>query len=185
MIVKRDLDFHRTPPPAGRSRESTIRLDADGVFHHEDETFAHAKLRDAMHTWITRHPDNDRFILDNGYDWTYFTVEDVPYFVRHMAEFENSVLLVLSDGSREELVPEDTYIGPNEALYTMVKRPLAPASAAAKDVDASKGPYWAKFSRHAQTQLAPLLTPATEGDVDAAIRVGNRIVPIGKRDTFK
>lgn len=133
-----------------------------------------------MHTWIARHPDNNRFILDNGYDWTYFTVDDVPYFVRHLAEFENSVLLVLSDGSREELVAEDTFVGPGDALYTTVKRPGSPHAH-----EGGGGPYWAKFTRHAQTQLAPLLTPATEGEVDAAIRLGNRIVPIGKRDTFK
>ncbi|MFO0667800.1 MAG: hypothetical protein U0174_27855 [Polyangiaceae bacterium] len=179
MAPKRDLEFYRAPPPPGRSRESTIRLDGEGVFHHNDEAFAHAKLRDAMHTWITRHPDDNRFILDNGYDWTYFTVEDVPYFVRHLAEFEDSILLVLSDGSREALDPDVMFIGPGDAIYVQVKRPNTPNAA-----DDGRGPYWAKFTRHAQTALAPLLTPATDGVVDAAIRVGNRIVPIGKRENF-
>ena len=69
------------PAPEGRSRESTIRLDADGRFFHEGERVEHPGLEAAMHTWIARHPDDGRYILTNGYDWTYFTVDDVPFFV--------------------------------------------------------------------------------------------------------
>lgn len=177
MAAKRDLEFYRAPPPPGRSRESTIVLDGDGIFHQEDEAFGHAKLRDAMHTWIGRHPDNKRFILDNGYDWTYFTVRDVAYFVRHLEELDGTLHLVLSDGTREPLVPEETFIGPNDALYTQVKRPGSPDLAAS-----ARGPYWAKFTRHAQTELAPFLA---EKDGKPAFVLGNRIVPIGKRDTFE
>ena len=38
----------------------------------------HPGLAAAMHTWVTRHPDDGRYILSNGYDWTYFTVDDAP-----------------------------------------------------------------------------------------------------------
>ena len=56
-------DFFRLPPPPGRSRESTIRLDADGCFFHDGVPVEHPKLRDALHTWIARHPDDGRYIL--------------------------------------------------------------------------------------------------------------------------
>ena len=29
-------EFFRFPAPEGRSRESTIRLDAEGTFHHDE-----------------------------------------------------------------------------------------------------------------------------------------------------
>lgn len=182
MAPKRDLEFYRAAPPPGRSRESTIVLDADGQFHHDDETFAHAKLRDAMHTWIGRHPDDNRFILDNGFDWSYFTVKDTAYFIRHLEELDGTLQLVLSDGTKEALVLEDTFVGPNDALYTKVKRPTETRSAAAPERAHPEAPYWAKFTRHAQTELAPFLT---EKDGKPAIVLGNRIVPIGKRDTFE
>ena len=63
-------EFFRFPAPEGRSRESTIRLDAEGRFHHEGNVVEHPKLAEAFHTWIARHPDDGRYILTNGYDWT-------------------------------------------------------------------------------------------------------------------
>ena len=38
----------------------------------------------AFASWITTHPDDGRFILTNGYDWTYFTVKDAPFFVKRV-----------------------------------------------------------------------------------------------------
>ncbi len=63
-------EFFRFPAPEGRSRESTIRLDAEGRFWHEGNPVEHPKLAQAMHGWVSRHPDDHRFILTNGYDWT-------------------------------------------------------------------------------------------------------------------
>src|SRR5205085_5202357 len=75
-------DFYRFAPPPGTSRESTIRLDADGKFWHDGQRVDHPALERALHGWIARHPDDGRFILTNGYDWTYFQVDDAPYTVR-------------------------------------------------------------------------------------------------------
>src|SRR5580704_9868593 len=75
-------DFFRFPAPEGRSRESSIRLDANGHFWHDGAPVEHLGLADALHGWISRHPDDGRYILTNGYDWTYFSVDDAPYFVR-------------------------------------------------------------------------------------------------------
>ena len=94
-------DFFRLPPPEGRSRESTIRLDENGHFFHEGERVEHPGLEAAMHTWIARHPDDGRFILTNGYDWTYFNVDDVAYFVRSVRIEPDRVVLNLNDGSKK------------------------------------------------------------------------------------
>jgi hypothetical protein len=174
-------EFFRFPAPEGRSRESTIRLDGEGRFFHENLLVEHRKLAQAMHTWIARHPDDGRYILTNGYDWTYFTVEDAPFTVRSLTIEKDRVLLHLSDGTEEPFDPASARVGTDGALYVRVKR-------------ATKGgPYDAKFTRHAQTELAPLLVDAREGS-DAggrtnageggnaprlALEIGGKIVQIG------
>ncbi|MBX3221492.1 MAG: hypothetical protein KF795_13300 [Labilithrix sp.] len=146
-------EFFRFPAPEGRSRESTLRLDGEGRFHHDDAPVDHPKLAAALHTWIARHPDDGRFILTNGYDWTYFTVDDVPFFVRSVrAEgsdadaSEGDAILVLSDGSEEPLDPGTLRVGPRGDLYLAVKP------------GADGGPFDAKMTRFAQNQLAPFLS---------------------------
>jgi hypothetical protein len=159
-------EFFRFPAPEGRSRESTIRLDHEGHFFHDGERVAHPKLEQAMHTWITRHPDDGRMILSNGYDWTYFTVEDAPFFVRavRIDSESGAVTLLLSDATEEMWDPHATQIHESGALYTDVK-------AAAKG-----GPFRAKFTRHAQASLAPILT---EESGTMVVRVLGKSVPLG------
>jgi len=149
-------DFYRFAPPPGTSRESTIRLDADGKFWHDGARVDHPALEKALHGWIARHPDDGRYILTNGYDWTYFQVDDAPYTVRSIHLAPESVVLGLSDETEERLAPETLRSGAGDALYAKVKG----------------GRFDAKFSRHAQTSLAPLLEETPDGGV--AIRIGGR-----------
>jgi hypothetical protein len=150
-------DFYRLPPPEGRSRESTIRLDAEGRFFHEGMPVEHPGLAAAMHTWIARHPDDGRHILMNGYDWTYFTVDDVAFFVRSIRVEPDRVMLRLSDGSEEPWHPEATRAR-GDRLYTVVKRT-----------------FDARFDRHAQASLGQVLEEAN-GVVVA--HVGGKLVPL-------
>ncbi len=152
-------EFFRFPAPEGRSRESTIRLDAEGRFWHEGALVRHPGLAAALHTWISRHPDDGRFILTNGYDWTYFTVDDAPYTVCSLRVAAEAVILVLSDATEEPWQPRATRVGADGALYATVKRA------------ARGGPFEAKFSRHAQVALGPLLVE--EGGAPA-VRLGGR-----------
>jgi hypothetical protein len=156
-------EFFRFPAPEGRSRESTIRLDAEGRFWHEGRRVDHPGLSAALHGWIGRHPDDGRYILSNGYDWTYFTVDDAPYLVRALRIEPDRIVLVLSDGTDEAWVPEETRLGSGGALYATVKR------------GARGGPFEAKFSRHAQASLEPVLLLVGEADGGApAVRIGER-----------
>jgi hypothetical protein len=158
-------EFFRFPAPEGRSRESTLRLDAEGRFWHDGALVKHAGLAAALHTWIARHPDDGRFILTNGYDWTYFTVDDAPFFVRSLRVEPDRIVLLLSDGAEEPWNPSATRVGPDGAVYTTVKR------------TARGGPFEAKFSRHAQSSLEPLLVEPSAGRV--AVRIGSRVEGIG------
>jgi hypothetical protein len=158
-------DFFRLPPPEGRSRESTIRLDGAGRFWHEGRPVEHPRLVRALHSWIGRHPDDGRYILTNGYDWTYFAVDDAPYLVRAVRIEPERIVLLLSDETEEAWDPTATRIGDGGALYAPVK------------ARARSAPLEAKFTRHAQTSLAPALVCADP----PAVVVGGRVVAIGAK----
>lgn len=106
-----------------------------------------------MHTWIGRHPDDGRYILTNGYDWCYFAVDDVPYFVRSLRDENGDATLVLSDGTEEVLDPPSVTANARGELYTTVK---------AFQAGAENRPFAAKFSRFAQGQLGPFLESTSE-----------------------
>lgn len=145
-------DFFRVPAPPGRSRESSIVLNKDGTFFHDGSLFQHEKMALVFSKWIRRHPDNGRFILENGFDWTYFTVEDVPFFVQSLKTDPNTseVSMELSDGSQELLLPSNLTEDEQGVLYCLVKN----------------GEFEARFLRAAQLQLAPFL-----GESDAGVEV--------------
>lgn len=144
-------EFFRFPAPEGRSRESKLRLDAEGKFFDDGGYVEHPKLQQALHTWIGRHPDDGRYILTNGYDWTYFMVDDVPFFVRAIREEDGDAVLILSDGTEEPLDPKTVTMGARGDVYLEIQHPSPDK--------AKTGPFRAKLTRHAQSQLAPFLEP--------------------------
>ncbi len=154
-------DFFRRPPPAGRSRESTLRIDAQGAFWHEGQPVEHPRLRRALARWLDVHPDDGRYVLNNGYDWSYVQVDAVPFFVRTVrgalpeqpapdgasASHASGVWLELNDGSAERLRPETLSEDATGALYCRVK----------------SGRFEAKFTPPAQLALEPWLVPLGDG----------------------
>ncbi|MGH7328892.1 MAG: hypothetical protein ACREJX_11140 [Polyangiaceae bacterium] len=151
-------EFFRFPAPEGRSRESTIALDAGGMFFHDGAPVNHDKLAQAMHSWISRHPDDGRFILTNGYDWTYFTVEDAPYVVRGVRVEPERVVLRLSDGTEEAWDPRATKFA-GDRVTTRVKG----------------GAFEARFDRHALLALGEVLE---ERGGRTVARVGRDVIAL-------
>jgi hypothetical protein len=158
-------DFFRLPPPPGQSRESGIVLDANGRFWHKGERVEHPGMARAFAAWLTRHPDDGRYILSNGYDWSYLTVEDAPYFVTAVQQAEPRPVLVLASGELEPLAPTSLRIGPGDALYVRVKQAA----------------FTAKFTPAAQLALAPLLVDLPDGRV--GIRVEGQVFPVIPADS--
>jgi hypothetical protein len=135
-------EFFRLPPPPGASRESTISIDAEGRFFHDGERVERPALEKALRSWVAAHPDDGRPILTNGYDWTYFKVEDAPLFVESLrVEADGSVTQVLFDGSEEPLDPSTLSVGVGGVVYSRARH---------SKLDA-------KFTRHAQTDLGQIL----------------------------
>lgn len=99
-------EFFRFPAPPGTSRESTIRIGSWGEVTHDGEPIERRELARAMLRWVSVHPDDGRFILTNGYDWCYVTVDDTPYFVEALRVTDEGLEVELSDDSRETLSVE-------------------------------------------------------------------------------
>lgn len=152
-------EFFLRPPPPGRSRESTIRLDRQGRFWHDGRLVEHAGMARSFASWVDRHPLDGRYVLNNGYDWSYFEVEDAPFHVRAF-HAEPTPEIELTDGSREPLDPEGLWVGEGDALYCRVRG----------------GRFFARFSPGAQLALAPYLEETAVGE--PALRLGERLFPI-------
>jgi hypothetical protein len=99
-------EFFRLPPPEGRSRESSIVLGKGGRFFHDGAPVEHPGMHKAFASWLKRHPDDGRFILSNGYDWTYLTVEGPAYFVSAVRAVDGRPELELLDGRTLPLDPQ-------------------------------------------------------------------------------
>jgi hypothetical protein len=153
-------DFFRFAPPPGASRESTIRIDREGRFWHDGERVENPALARALAGWVARHPDDGRTILTNGWDWCYVAVEDAPFAVRAL-RLEGAPLLALSDDTEEPLDPSALAIADDGVVYARVKG----------------GAFEARFTRHAQTSLAPLLVEADP----PTLRVGGEDHVLGRR----
>jgi hypothetical protein len=141
-------DFFRSPPPPGRSRESRIVLDGAGRFWNEGRLIEHEAMTAAFASWIRRHPDDGRYVLTNGYDWTYFTVEDAAYFVRHIEERDGQAILSLFDGTEEALDPAGVLLSPDGVLYARVKG----------------GDSEARLSPQAQAAMVPFVSEDARGE---------------------
>src|SRR5690606_33250987 len=101
--------------------ESGIVLDAEGRFWHRDERVLHPRMEAAFASWISRHPDDGRYILNNGYDWSYIEVEGTPHFVRGASAEAGELWITLADGSRERLDAATLRVGERGALQVAVK----------------------------------------------------------------
>lgn len=146
------------------TRESTIRLDAEGRFFHEGALVEHPGLARAMHTWISRHPDDGRWVLENGWDWCYLVVDDTPLTVRSAKIDGDAIEVTLSDGSIERIDPTMLRLADDGSLRCEVK------------AHARRGPYPARFDRHAMIALGEVLN---ERDGRTILTISGREVPIG------
>jgi uncharacterized protein len=127
-------------PPATFSRETTIHRDTRGQWTQDGVPLEHGNLVRAFDRWVDRAEDG-RFCLKNELGWAYVTIEGAPLFVRAVRIDAEGALLVLSDDREERLDLQTLRVAPDGALHCDARGGLLPA----------------RFDRHAQAQLAPLL----------------------------
>lgn len=151
-------EFFRFPPPEGRSRESSIVLTKDGRFFHEGAPVTHVGMRKAFASWLGRHPDDGRYILTNGYDWTYLTVEGALRFVQSVHDREGQPVLELLDGKELPLEPQALSCDAEGRLWVAL----------------GEGEQ-ACFAKAAQLELSPWLV---ERDGAVGLQIGAQYWPI-------
>ena len=158
MLPAEHPEFFRRPPPAGQSRESSIRLDAEGRFWHAGELVRHPGMQAAFATWIRRHPDDGRYVLCNGYDWTYLTVEGPAYFVSAVRAVDARPELELLDGRTLPLDPQTLSCDAEGKLW--VRLPEGEQAC---------------FTAAAQLELAPWLVEKPDG---IGVQIAGQFSPI-------
>jgi hypothetical protein len=115
-------------------------------------------MHQAFASWLQRHPDDGRYILSNGYDWSYLTVEGASRFVRAVRDVEGRPVLVLLDGLEARLDPG--------ALRSDAEGRLSVALPQGEP---------AAFTAAAQQQLAPWLS---ERDGAIGLQIDDGFFPI-------
>jgi uncharacterized protein len=142
---------------SGQSRETTIRRDALGRWFHDEQPLDHDKLARAFDRWLEKAEDG-RYCLRNDINWAYVSIEGPPLFVRAVQlQPAGTLSLTLSDDRVETLVEDSLRQDADGALYC----------------DARGGSMVARFDRHAQQQLEPVLK---EDDKGVYLALGDRRV---------
>jgi hypothetical protein len=178
-----------SPPPPARppldwsgaapfpfSRESRIRFDAEGRFFHEGVLVEHPGLARAMGSWMNRHPHDGRYVLDNGWDWCWLTVDDAPFVVRAVRIEPGptpAMIVSLNDGTDASIDPAD-----GEALW------IDDAGGLRCLVHPEKrgGAMEARFDRHALASLGDRLVELEDGrDGSLGLAVGATPIPLRPR----
>ena len=154
-----DQDTTGLPFP-GATRETAIRRDAHGRWFDGDTPVSHAGVARNFDRWIDR-ADDGRYCLRNDINWAYVTIEGPPVFVRRARVDGRDVLLGLSDGREEPLVPATLRQGPDGALYCDVRDGRLPA----------------RFDRSAAQALEDRLVEAEDGTVALDIGPGPAFTP--------
>ncbi len=115
------------PLPPGFTRESTIRIDAQGGIWHDGQPVTHPGLAEAFARWLERDDETGRYIIRNKINWVYVAVDDAPLGVRSASVEDGAIVLALSDGTREPLDRATLRLGKDDVPYCAVRGGKLPA----------------------------------------------------------
>ncbi len=150
-----------TEPPFRFTRESRIRIDADGHVWHEGERIARRPLERALASWVDFDDEARRYVLRNAYDWCWVTVDRAPLVVKHAWVRDEGVEIELNDEQREMLDLATVRVAPDGETWAYARG----------------GTLLARFDRSAAFAL---LDHATLDDTGApTITVGARTFALG------
>ncbi len=143
-------------------RESGLRLDRDGRWHHQGVPVTHERLHRALTRWLTRDPGAERFVIRVGPDfWAWVDVDDAPYQAHLQTVTDQGLVLSLSDERLVVWSGTAIGVGADDAWYVEVGDP----------------PMEARLSRGAMSTLAEYLEE--DPDDEDAVRLalpGGRFV---------
>lgn len=104
-----------------RLRRSGFRIDREGEFQHEGEPVRHEGLRRALFRWLDSLPDGRTILRLDANRFAYVDVDDTPLVARAARIDGGAILLALSDGSEEPLVPASLSIDAAGVMRSRVR----------------------------------------------------------------
>lgn len=102
-------------------RASGLRLDRHGRFWLRDAPITHARTLAALHAGMAQHEATSEPIVRVGHEWAYVEVEDTLLFVVGVEGPPEAMVLRLSSGEREPLVPSALSLRGEDTLYARVR----------------------------------------------------------------
>lgn len=150
------------------TRESGLRLDRNGVWHHEGVAVTHERLAMALSRWLDRDPESARYVLRPTPEfWAWVEVEDAPLqAVLTGLTDRGELALQLSDGSAEIFAGPSIAVGADDAWYVAVR----------------DGSFEARLGRGAMNLLADYLVEDGDADEGLALQLpGDRRITFSKR----
>lgn len=127
-------------------KESKLRIDKEGRWFFQEEEITHWRTYLLFNKNLIR-DENGKLKVRIGQEECPVEAEDAPFVVRSLdfkLEAEGrlkSIVLILNDESREVLIPETLFIGPENVLYCLVRNQM----------------FTARFSRNAYQLLFPYI----------------------------
>ena len=136
-----------TPERIEQLRQSGIRLDREGRLWHEGQEVTHQRFQTALRRWLDRLPDGRNILRLDETRYAYVDVEDSHLLVTSVTWEDDRAMLLLNDGTSEELAYETLEQSDDSAMYCTVRQ----------------GRLLARFLTKAYYQLAERIEPATDG----------------------
>lgn len=135
-----------SPERIEQLRQSGIRLDREGRLWHEGQEVTHRRFQTALRRWLDRLPDGRSILRLDETRYAYVEVEDSHLLVTSVTWDNDRAMLLLNDGTSEELAYETLEQSEDSAMYCTVRQ----------------GRLLARFLTKAYYQLAERIEPATD-----------------------
>jgi uncharacterized protein len=100
----------------GLSRETELRLRADGRWFDGRQPIAHPGIARAFSRWIERAPTG-RYVLRNDLHYVYVQVEGAPLHALRVESTDDGLDLILAGGERQRLRPDSLREAGDGVLY--------------------------------------------------------------------
>lgn len=132
-------------------KEGKLRIDKEGRWFFQEEEITHWRTYLLFNKNLIR-DENGNLKVRIGQEECLVEPEDAPFIVKSL-DFNlgspgelKSITLILNDESREVLIPETLFIGPENVPYCLVRNQM----------------FTARFSRNAYQLLFPYIQHAEE-----------------------
>jgi hypothetical protein len=147
-------------------RGVNLRLDRHGVWWQDGERFQHPHIIRAFNRGIDIHGQTSEGIVRIGGKWAYVECDKTPFLVLSIEMVEPEALACIINNEERWVISQGSLFEDDETVYA---RKQGPSSR-----------RYARFSRHAQGQLAEYLMETADG---FALNFAGKVWPIAPKSS--